>query len=88
MTTETDTPISPLVAELLSASLSITHDTTNRLIDSLTTQLADAHAELGTIRHDVTRLADGNYMPTPAAIGRALWPAARRIQMFREAGAR
>lgn len=77
-------PISPLVADLITASLSVTHQTTDRLVDSLTAQLADREAELAAIRWSVGELLAGDYMPMPWAIQRALHPSAELVDRFRE----
>jgi hypothetical protein len=76
-------PISPMVAELITASLSMTHDATNSLVDSLTEQLAESQASEAAIRAGVLGLLDGPYMPTPAAIERALYPSRALVAHFR-----
>lgn len=80
--------ISPLVAQLMTASMSQTAATTNAVIDSLTEQRDRAEAELAAIRADVESLLTGPYMPMPDAIWRALNPSDERIAVQREAGAR
>jgi len=78
-------PISPLVAELISAQLSMTHDTTNRLIENLQATIADADAHRLAVEYEVERLLDGDFMPTPDAIRRAVFaPCADLVARFRE----
>lgn len=83
-TPNAELPFSPLVADVLSAMIGQTHDTTRLLIDSLTEQLADSQAEVDAIRTTVMELLAGPYMPTPAAIQRALYPSAEVRAAFRE----
>jgi hypothetical protein len=83
-TTTDQPPVSPLVADLIGASLQQTHATANYLIDSLTAQLAERDAKLAAIRAGVMDLIDGDWMPTPAAIQRALYPGAGDIDAYRE----
>lgn len=84
MTTEAP-PISPLVAELITASLSMTHDTTNRLIDNLNATIADADAHRAAVEYEVRQLLDGDFMPSPDAIRRAVYaPDPALVARFRE----
>jgi hypothetical protein len=74
-----------LIATLTQASLSETFATTNRLIQNLTEQLDEAQAMVAAIRSRVCDLLDGDHMPTPAAITRALWPSEAVVAEFRQA---
>ncbi len=76
-------PISPLVADLIEANLAASHATTNSLIDGLTDQAAKAEATVAAIRHGVTGLLSGPYMPTPDAIRRVLYPPSDLVDWFR-----
>ena len=80
----TDTPILPLVAEVISASLAQTHAVTGTLIDSLMAQLDDAQARRQAVEYAVERLIGGDYMPTPAAIRRALHPSDEVVARWRD----
>jgi chemotaxis regulatin CheY-phosphate phosphatase CheZ len=77
---------SPLVGQVITAMISQTHDTTNRLIDSLTEQLSESQAEVDAIRAGVAELLDGPYMPTPDAIYRALYPSEAMRERYRRDG--
>lgn len=77
-------PISPLVADLITASLKQSQWTANTLIDNLTEDLAKAQAEIAAMRAVVSELLDGPYQPTSAAIERALYPSAAMIDRFRD----
>jgi len=83
MPRDTESPISPLVADLISASLAQTHSVTNSLIDSLTEQAASSRAEVDAIRTRITALLSGPYQPSPAAIEAALWPTDEFVEHFR-----
>jgi hypothetical protein len=79
-----DVVFSPLVADVISASLSMTHQVTDQLIESLTKQVADLTAELEAVRIGVHDLVGGRYMPTPIAILGALYPSDAAIDACRE----
>jgi endonuclease III len=81
-------PFSPLVAEVISASMAHTHAVTNALIESLTERAETAEAELDAIRSQVHQLLSGEYMPTPNAIQRALYPDEATVAAFREEAGR
>lgn len=81
-----ETPFSPLIADIITASFSMTADTSQRLIDSLTKQAADLEAEVAAIRDGVLCLLAGDFQPTSAAIERALYPSAERVDLYREEG--
>lgn len=80
----TTAPVSPLVAELITAGLRMTHATTNQLIDNLTADLAEARAELDAVRTGVNDALDGPYMPQPDTIRRALYPPKAMIDLHME----
>ena len=86
MTTHTDPPFTPLVADILTAMTSQTAAVTTTVIDNLTEQLADSQAEVDAIRDRIQALLDGPYMPTPDAILRALWPNEAERAMYRRDG--
>ncbi len=65
---------SDLVIRLMQASRAEADWTTNTLLDSLTEQLADSHAEVDAIRDRINALFSGPYMPTPDAVLAALYP--------------
>lgn len=74
------TAISPLVAELMTASLTRSHNTTNTYIDIIESQLKATRAELDAVRAGVNALISGTWMPTPAAIRSALYPSDGAVQ--------
>jgi exonuclease VII large subunit len=73
-----------LIARLAQASLTETFATSNRLVEHLTSQLDEAQAMIAAIRTGVADLLEGDYMPTPAAIERALWPSDWVVARFKE----
>lgn len=79
-------PISPLVADLMSASLAQTHAVTNSVIDNLTERAELAEATLTAIMVGVDELLDGDYMPTSDAIRRAMLPSRATVDRFRPGG--
>lgn len=87
MTTDvepTRQPFSPLVAQIITAQHQMYRDTSSRLIDSLTAQLADAHAHADAVTDGIERLLAGDFMPTPAALRRALYPSAEVVAQYRK----
>jgi hypothetical protein len=76
-------PFSPLVAQIITAQHQMARDTSSRLIDSLTAQLADAHARAAAVEAGVMSLIYGDYAPTTAAIERALFPSAELVARYR-----
>lgn len=78
------TPISPLVAELMTASLTMSHNTTNTYIDIIESQLKATRAELDAVRAGVNDLISGPWMPTPAAIRSALYPSEGAVRLASE----
>ncbi len=77
-------PMSPLVADIITASLTQTQQVTTRVIDGLQADNADLRAELAAVRDGVTHLLSGPYMPMPGAIERALYPGKDAIAAYRE----
>lgn len=80
------TLIDPLVARILEANSRGLAHTTNTLIDNLTHQAETAEATIRAIREEVELLLSGSYMPTPAAILKALWPSEEFIDHHRKGG--
>jgi len=76
--------LSPLVAEIWSASLKSTFDVSNRVVENLEHCLLEREAELAAIKADVERLLAGPWMPMPEAIHRAVHPTSRRIALEME----
>jgi endonuclease III len=84
-------PFSPLIADVLTAMTADSQATTNALIEGLTARATRAEAALDAVRDQVMDLLSGTWMPTPAAIQRALWPSELVVDKFRklrDAGAR
>ena len=75
---------SSLVIQLMQASQAQTAGITTSLIESLTEQLADSQAKVDAIRTRIQLLLEEQYMPTPDAIRRALWPSAEVRAAFRQ----
>lgn len=73
MTTESDQPFSPLVGAIFTQMLTDSAATTNALLDSYSSRLLDAEAELYAIREAVSALFYGDYMPTQKAVQRAVF---------------
>jgi hypothetical protein len=78
-----DDEAAELMGQLMTASLAQTQDVTNRVIDSLTADLADAHATVDAIRWRIGALLDGPYMPSADALIAALWPNEEEREPFR-----
>jgi hypothetical protein len=72
--------IDPLIADLMVAGMSQTHAMTNRVIENLTRERNELRAELTLIRDGLSDLLHGDFMPTPDAILRRLWPREARVQ--------
>lgn len=83
-TTAPEAPFSPLIADIITAQLSMTHAVTEPLIDSLMNQVADANAREDAVRAGVEALLGGRYMPTPDAIRNALYPSTEFVARFRK----
>lgn len=75
--------VDPLILKIVQQNLANFQASANQQIESLQARLADREAELAAIRTDVQRLIWGDYMPTPAALDRALQPSKERIAQFR-----
>ncbi|MEU8157990.1 hypothetical protein AB0B94_30425 [Micromonospora sp. NPDC048986] len=80
----TEQPFSPLVAQILTANASYAAQTSSALIDSLAAEVATLRAQRAAIREGVRQLLDGEYMPTPAAIIRRLYPTATTVDLYRD----
>jgi hypothetical protein len=74
-----------LVLQIMQQSSSDLAWTTDKLVGNLTKQNADLRAELDAIRGELGILFSGPYMPSQAAITRALWPSDEILDMYREA---
>lgn len=88
MSTDADTqqPFSPFVAQILTAQHQMYRDTSSRLIDALEAQLAEAHAHADAVTDGIERLLDSDFMPTPAAVRRALYPTDEVVALYRKDG--
>jgi hypothetical protein len=72
-----------LIATLTQASLTETFATSDRVVESLTLQRDEAVATVAAVRSRVCELLAGDYMPTPFAIERALWPSLAVVDEFK-----
>lgn len=72
--TEPDTPISPLLAAILTKNATDTANVTNAVIDGLTARAEKAEETLAAVRRGVEALLRKPWMPTPDAIRTALYP--------------
>jgi hypothetical protein len=77
-----DVIISPLVAQIMTASLAVTHHVTDMVIDNLRTRLAYAEARAAAVEHAILGLIAGPYTPSPWFIERALFPNEEEIERF------
>ncbi len=88
MTTETPESIpmdaANLIAQIVSTNVSNLAAVTNSIEEGLTDRTQDAEATLAAIRTGITRLIDGDYAPTTAALERALWPSMDVVAVYRE----
>lgn len=82
--TAPDQPFSPLVAQILTAQHELSRQISGNLTDSLMAQVADLNAELDAVRSRVMGLVCGDFMPTPVAIQKALYPNKETVARFRE----
>lgn len=73
-----------LIGRIMEANLAQTHSTVDRLIANLDREVAEHIAILETVRTDIYRLVSGDYMPTPSAIHRALYPDSERVKSLTE----
>lgn len=71
-----------LMAKLMEHNATETAAMTNRVIESLTQQLAEANATIDLIREDIGELVSGPYMPNPSAYIDALWPSKDRVEQY------
>jgi hypothetical protein len=77
------TPISPLVANILTANAAFTADVTTRVIEDLRERASESEARVDVIRDAVEHLLSGPYTPSPAAIRNALYPSAEVVAAYR-----
>jgi hypothetical protein len=80
----TDQPISPLVADLMTASLRQTQQVTSQVIDNLTERAEVAEATLNAVVESITDLLTGPWMPTPDALLSALYPSSELVAVYRK----
>lgn len=71
-----------LFAACIEANVLNAGNATNRLIESLTAQLAEANATLDAIRDRVEGMFQGETMPTPAAVIRRLYPPPAVVERY------
>lgn len=84
MTADTgDVPFSPLIAQIITAQYEVTRRATDQFVDTLTYQLAEAHAYADTIQYEVLALLDGPYVPHADVIRRALFPNRETVNRYR-----
>lgn len=74
--------IDPLVADIMTGMMASTHAMTNRVIENLTEDRDRALALVAAIRDGVLNLIEGDSMPTPRAIERALWPSDKAVAEY------
>lgn len=73
-----------LIASLVQQNARDLAYTTNTLLDSYRQDALVAQATLLCIREVVSGLLSGDFMPTPAAIERALYPSERLVGLYVE----
>lgn len=76
-------PFSPLVADILTNMATTSANTTNTIIQDLTSRAETAEATIAIIRGHIGKLLGGPWMPNPDTIRGALWPTPEEIDMFR-----
>ena len=74
--------ISPLVAQIITASLTATQHATNNVVENLTYRLAEAHARELAVEKGILALLQGPYAPSTLEIERALFPRRELIEHF------
>lgn len=79
-----DPPFTPLLAQILSANAAHTATITNAVVDSLTEQVETLTATITAIRQEILDVLDGDYMPTPDAIARRLYPSDETVDAHRD----
>ena len=79
-----DITMSPLVAAIFTQMAADSEFTTNTLLGAYRSEIADLRATLTAVRAGITCLLDGDYMPTSAALERALWPSSAVVDFHRE----
>ena len=72
-----------LALQLMAANSEGLAKTTNTLIDNLTHERDELRATLAAIRDRVSSIVEGQWMPTPHAITKALWPSDEEIAWFK-----
>lgn len=72
-----------LALQLMGANAQGLAWTTNTLIDNLTAERDDLRATLDAVRAGIAALYDGDYMPAPLAVIRALHPPDQLIDAYR-----
>lgn len=70
---------SPLLAEIIHASMNQTAATQQALIDATQWELDQANAERDLVNARMNELLSGDFMPMPRAIINALYPSVERI---------
>lgn len=73
-------PTTELVLQIAAKNASDLAFATNSVIGYLERRLAVAEATLDLVRTETCRLIDGEYMPTSAAIERALYPSEEAVE--------
>ena len=74
--------ISPLMADLMTASMTHTHKMTEEVIDRLTRERDEARAELEAVRAAIYKLHESPYVPHPNTYLDALYPDSPTIQTY------
>jgi hypothetical protein len=74
--------ISPLVADLIQASLSITFDANDRVIDNLTAQVRSWQAHEAIVRQRILFLCSGPWAPSTGALTDALMVSNEEIEAW------
>lgn len=72
--------MSPLVAQVMEASIRQTQDVTNALIDGLTYQEAELRATLALVRERIAQIANRPYVASPFLYLEALSPSHEDVQ--------
>lgn len=76
-------PISPLVAQIISANAAQTAAITNQVIDNLTHSAETAWATVDAIRDQILILLGARYAPSETAIRTALCPSDQLVDRYR-----
>lgn len=78
------TEANEFVANLLTASITQSQNITNQVIDNLEFEVIERRATIAAIRALMFRLLDSDYMPTPSAIERALYPSQSMVDAYKK----